>query len=130
MLHFLFLAIAILMPAASSNADEATFLPKPTGVSFSWEKKQRYSDPRGADNCKTCYLKLAVTPVNGATQYDWQVDYVNGSISKTTNSVNLPPFYAESGAITVKVRARNGGESSDWFVKSWQVAVPADCCIE
>ncbi len=120
---FLYLLAAISMFVVEN--DYTLLLDAPKNVVFNWEKKQKPGTP-----CKTCYLKISATAVTGATHYDWDIEATNTEFTKTTTSVNLPYFYVEPGKITVKVRARNASQTSDWMEKSWDVKVPGDCCLE
>lgn len=104
------------------------FIPAPGSVTLSWQKKMPTpSQPQG---CKFCNVKLTVNPVAGAKQYEWNIsgDAAAG-FSKTTTTTTLTPFSAEPGTLTVRVRAKNGGQVSDWYEKTINVEVPADCCI-
>lgn len=80
--------------------------------------------------CKFCNVKLTVNAVAGAKQYEWNIsgDAADG-FSKTTTSTTLTPFSAEPGTLVVMVRAKNGGQISNWYEKTFNVQVPADCCI-
>ena len=119
-LFFLLSAFVLLSPGSNHF-----LLNAPSNVVYTWEKKKALNT-----SCKTCYLKLSASAVTGATHYDWEIEAANTEFTKTTMSVNLPYFYVEPGKITVKVRARNASQMSDWLEKSWDVKVPGDCCLE
>lgn len=113
----------------STSSAPDILIPAPHSLTLGWEKKlPTPSQPLG---CKFCKVKLTVNPVAGAKQYEWNVsgDAAAG-FSKTTTSTTLTPFSAEPGTLTVRVRAKNGNEVSGWYEKTFDVQVPADCCID
>ena len=111
------------MPANAGSA-----LAAPTNVTLGWEKKK--ATPSQPQGCKFCLVKLTVSAVAGAKQYEWNISGDTGAdFSKSTTATTLTPFSAEPGTLIVKVRAKNGGQVSDWFEKTIHVQVPSDCCI-
>lgn len=105
-------------------------IPAPGNVTLGWEKRKVSPSQPLPPGCKFCFVKLMASPVTGAKQYEWNIsgDAAAG-FSKTTTSTTLTPFSAEPGTLVVKVRAKNGGQISDWCEKTFNVQVPADCCI-
>ncbi|MCE7924151.1 MAG: hypothetical protein DYG98_13950 [Haliscomenobacteraceae bacterium CHB4] len=126
----LFIAGWFFLFAFEDSAISATemLIPAPHSLTLSWEK--RPPTPSQPPGCKFCKVKLTVNSVAGAKQYEWNVsgDAAAG-FSRTTTSTMLTPFSAEPGTLIVRVRAKNGNQVSDWYEKTFDVQVPADCCI-
>lgn len=123
---FLIVASVLLFSAKEPN-DNTLYIPTPTNVSYSWEKVKDFHAPNSP--CKYCYLKFFTPKVPGATHYDWEVEATNDSISKTTTKPELLRVYVEPGQVTVRVRARNSSQVSDYYAKNWDIPLPSDCCL-
>lgn len=127
MANLFLIVVSILLISAKEPNNSPFYIPAPTNVTYSWEKVKDIHAPNSP--CKYCYLKLYTTKIPGATHYDWEVEATNGSISKTTTKPELSRVYAEPGQVTVRVRARNSAQVSDYYVKNWDIRTPSDCCL-